>query len=182
MPPTSTSLSDEGACIVSFFVVRKGLFNGEELRRLLVDVPATVPGSSGCRSFSDVQSDIKAVSGLFCDLPSPSLILSFLLRSTLHSFALHSKSRRTTRELSSSASSFRTFLFRSFKSTVGPLCPSVRHYHPLEVAADLSFSPQWVTSVTTPSLESELSSRRPRRSWAACSKRRTGWTTARRSS
>lgn len=59
MPPTSVTLAEEGAVIESFFVVRKGVFNGTELRRLLVDVP-TESGASGCRSFNDVQSDLKA--------------------------------------------------------------------------------------------------------------------------
>jgi 5-oxoprolinase (ATP-hydrolysing) len=61
MPPTSTSLRDEGAEIVSFKLVNDGMFDGEELRRYMVDEPAKWPGSSGCRNLADVESDLKAV-------------------------------------------------------------------------------------------------------------------------
>lgn len=71
MPPTSKTLFDEGklsgsqwkeslyligrlfsaagAQIVSFKVVKKGVLDYDNLKRLLVDEPAKYPGSSGCR-------------------------------------------------------------------------------------------------------------------------------------
>lgn len=62
MPPTSTTIFQEGAEILSFKVVSGGIFDGEGLKRIMVDVPAQYEGSSGCRKLSDVESDLKAVS------------------------------------------------------------------------------------------------------------------------
>ncbi|PKI82739.1 5-oxoprolinase (ATP-hydrolyzing) [Malassezia vespertilionis] len=60
MPPTSKTLFDEGAQIRSFKIVDQGTYNQAALRRLLVDEPARYPGSSGCRCFRDVESDLHA--------------------------------------------------------------------------------------------------------------------------
>ncbi|TIB69318.1 putative cytoplasm protein [Wallemia mellicola] len=60
MPPNSTSLEEEGAEIVSFKLVQNGRFDSETLYDLLVTQPSKVEGSSGCRNFKDVQSDLKA--------------------------------------------------------------------------------------------------------------------------
>lgn len=62
MPSYSTSLSQEGAEIISFKLVTEGKFDREGLRRRMVDVPGEVEGCSGCRDFRSVESDIKAVS------------------------------------------------------------------------------------------------------------------------
>lgn len=62
MPPTSTFLYQEGAHCKSFFIVRKGAYQREELKRIMVDEPAQYEGCSGSRCFSDVESDLKAVS------------------------------------------------------------------------------------------------------------------------
>ena len=61
MPPTSTTIFQEGAEILSFKVVSGGEFDGEGLKRHMVDIPAQYEGSSGCRKLSDVESDLKAV-------------------------------------------------------------------------------------------------------------------------
>jgi 5-oxoprolinase (ATP-hydrolysing) len=82
MPPTSTELYQEGAmwCVLrpglahcawvadnwsahrsrSFFIVKAGTFNRDDLYRIMVEEPAQYEGCSGCRSFSDVESDLKA--------------------------------------------------------------------------------------------------------------------------
>ena len=60
MPPTSTSIFDEGAEIVSFKIVSGGVFNRAELHERMIDMPARYPGSSGCRNIKDVESDLKA--------------------------------------------------------------------------------------------------------------------------
>ena len=60
MPPTSTSIFDEGAEIVSFKIVSDGIFNKAELYERMIDIPAKHPGSSGCRNIKDVESDLKA--------------------------------------------------------------------------------------------------------------------------
>ena len=62
MPPTSTTIFEEGAHIRSFKIVREGVFDSEGLYKHMVDEPAKYPGSSGCRNIRDVESDLKAVS------------------------------------------------------------------------------------------------------------------------
>lgn len=62
MPPTSTSLAEEGAEIVSFKIVNDGVFDRKGLLEYMVDQPARHLGSSGCRNIKDVESDLKAVS------------------------------------------------------------------------------------------------------------------------
>ncbi|WVW78058.1 hypothetical protein I302_100009 [Kwoniella bestiolae CBS 10118] len=60
MPATSTCLKEEGAEIVSFKLVSEGKFDAKGLYQVLVEEPARYPGSSGCRNYKDVESDIKA--------------------------------------------------------------------------------------------------------------------------
>ena len=61
MPPTSVSIFEEGAEIVSFKLVDGGVFNKKSLYEYMIDKPAQYPGSSGCRNIRDVESDLKAV-------------------------------------------------------------------------------------------------------------------------
>ncbi len=56
MPPTSQNIFEEGASIISFKVVKKGVLDYDNLKRLLVDEPAKYPGSSGCRESKRRQS------------------------------------------------------------------------------------------------------------------------------
>ncbi|GAA5995268.1 uncharacterized protein JCM10292_005067 [Rhodotorula paludigena] len=60
MPPTSTTIFQEGAQVTSFKVVRAGKYDREGLVKRLVDEPASYPGSSGSRCFRDVESDLQA--------------------------------------------------------------------------------------------------------------------------
>jgi len=60
MPPTSVNIFEEGAEIVSFKIVNGGVFDKDGLYDYMVNKPATYPGSSGCRNFRDVESDLKA--------------------------------------------------------------------------------------------------------------------------
>lgn len=60
MPPTSTSIFDEGAQIVSFKIVDDGVYNRDKLVEYMCEQPAKYPGSSGCRNFKDVESDLRA--------------------------------------------------------------------------------------------------------------------------
>lgn len=62
MPPTSTTIFEEGAHVRSFKLVREGVFDSAGLYEHMVEVPARYPGSSGCRNIRDVESDLKAVS------------------------------------------------------------------------------------------------------------------------
>ncbi|KAF8906917.1 cytoplasmic protein [Mucidula mucida] len=60
MPPTSVNIFEEGAEIVSFKIVSKGIFDKDGLYEYMVEQPAKYPGSSGCRNIRDVESDLKA--------------------------------------------------------------------------------------------------------------------------
>jgi 5-oxoprolinase (ATP-hydrolysing) len=62
MPPTSTTLFEEGANVESFKIVNDGIFDKNGLYKHMIDVPAQYPGSSGCRNIRDVESDLKAAS------------------------------------------------------------------------------------------------------------------------
>lgn len=61
MPPNSHSIFQEGAEIVSFKIVDKGVFDKAGLFKRLVEEPAKFEGCSGCRNVRDVESDLKAV-------------------------------------------------------------------------------------------------------------------------
>jgi len=61
-PPTSVNIFEEGAEIVSHKIVDGGVYQRDALWELMVERPAKYPGSSGCRNFKDVESDLKAVS------------------------------------------------------------------------------------------------------------------------
>ncbi|GAA5944995.1 uncharacterized protein JCM15063_000596 [Sporobolomyces koalae] len=60
MSPLATTIFQEGARIETFKIVRNGVYDREGLVKRLIDEPAAYPGSSGSRSFSDVESDLKA--------------------------------------------------------------------------------------------------------------------------
>ena len=60
MPPTSVTIFDEGAEIVTFKIVSEGVFDRDGLHERMIDIPARYPGSSGCRNIKDVESDLKA--------------------------------------------------------------------------------------------------------------------------
>lgn len=60
MPPTSKTIFEEGAQIISFKIINKGVYQREQLVRYLVDEPAKFEGCSGTRCFNDVESDLKA--------------------------------------------------------------------------------------------------------------------------
>lgn len=60
MPPNSAALWQEGASIESTKLVSEGVFNEEEMTRLLLIEPAQYPGSSGTRKLADNISDLKA--------------------------------------------------------------------------------------------------------------------------
>ncbi|KAJ4474357.1 Hydantoinase B/oxoprolinase [Lentinula aciculospora] len=60
MPPTSVNIFEEGAEIVSFKIVDRGIFDREGLLEYMVEQPSKYPGSSGCRNIRDVESDLKA--------------------------------------------------------------------------------------------------------------------------
>ncbi|CAN8105382.1 unnamed protein product [Discula destructiva] len=60
MPPNSAALWQEGAAIESTKLVSEGIFNEEEITRLLLHEPAQHPGCSGSRKIADNISDLKA--------------------------------------------------------------------------------------------------------------------------
>lgn len=60
MPPNSAALWQEGAAIESTKLVSGGVFNEDEITRLLLHEPAQHPGCSGSRKIADNISDLKA--------------------------------------------------------------------------------------------------------------------------
>jgi len=54
MPPTSTSIYQEGAIVESFKIVSQGIFDGDGLYDVMVTKPSKWPGGSGCRCFKAV--------------------------------------------------------------------------------------------------------------------------------
>jgi 5-oxoprolinase (ATP-hydrolysing) len=59
MPPHSTSISQEGAAIMSFKLVTNGVFQEEGITQILMS-SARIPGCSGTRNLSDNISDLRA--------------------------------------------------------------------------------------------------------------------------
>lgn len=60
MPPNSTELWQEGAAIESFKMIKEGVFDEEGLYEHLYTKPASYPGCSGTRTWSDNVADLKA--------------------------------------------------------------------------------------------------------------------------
>ena len=60
MPPNSTELWQEGAAIESFKMIKEGVFDEEGLYEHLYTKPASFPGCSGTRTWSDNVADLKA--------------------------------------------------------------------------------------------------------------------------
>lgn len=60
MPAGSVELFDEGAAIISEFLVRDGVFNEEMITRVMLEEPAQYPGCSGTRKLADNINDLKA--------------------------------------------------------------------------------------------------------------------------
>ncbi|KAH9240255.1 hypothetical protein K456DRAFT_1930736 [Colletotrichum gloeosporioides 23] len=60
MPPHSKEIWQEGASFTSFKLVNNGKFDEEGLAEIMLKKPASYPGSSGTRTWSDNVSDLKA--------------------------------------------------------------------------------------------------------------------------
>ncbi|KAK7428185.1 hypothetical protein QQZ08_005251 [Neonectria magnoliae] len=60
MPAGSVELFEEGATIISEFLVRDGVFDEEGITKLLLHDPAQFPGCSGTRKLADNINDLKA--------------------------------------------------------------------------------------------------------------------------
>ncbi|CAM1507962.1 Fc.00g048100.m01.CDS01 [Cosmosporella sp. VM-42] len=60
MPAGSVELCEEGAMIISEFLVRDGIFHEQTMTELLLDDPARYPGCSGTRRLADNLNDLKA--------------------------------------------------------------------------------------------------------------------------
>ena len=59
MPPMSKTLTQEGAAIIAFKLVEKGVFQEEGISELLAS-PGKLPGNYGTRNLADNLSDLKA--------------------------------------------------------------------------------------------------------------------------
>ncbi|KAH7310834.1 Hydantoinase B/oxoprolinase-domain-containing protein [Stachybotrys elegans] len=60
MPAGSVELYEEGAMIISEFLVRDGIFDEEKITKLMLHDPAQYPGCSGTRKLADNINDLKA--------------------------------------------------------------------------------------------------------------------------
>lgn len=61
MPPTSTSLAEEGAAIIAYKLVRQGVFQDEGVTELLLAPGKSgIPGCAGSRNLRDCLSDLRA--------------------------------------------------------------------------------------------------------------------------
>ncbi|KAF5680758.1 hypothetical protein FDENT_8319 [Fusarium denticulatum] len=60
MPAGSVSLYEEGAMIVSEFLVKDGQFDEEMIMRIMLEEPSRLPGCSGTRKLADNINDLKA--------------------------------------------------------------------------------------------------------------------------
>ena len=60
MPAGSVELYEEGAAIISEFLVRDGVFDEEMVRRVMLHEPGRYPGCSGTRNVADNINDLKA--------------------------------------------------------------------------------------------------------------------------
>ncbi|KAF5590553.1 uncharacterized protein FSUBG_10769 [Fusarium subglutinans] len=60
MPAGSVSLYEEGAMIVSEFLVKDGKFDEEMITRIMLEEPSRLPGCSGTRKLADNINDLKA--------------------------------------------------------------------------------------------------------------------------
>ena len=59
MPPMSKTLVQEGAAIIAFKLVEKGMFQEDGVSQLLL-APGALPGNTGTRNLADNISDLKA--------------------------------------------------------------------------------------------------------------------------
>lgn len=76
MPPTSITIFEEGANVESFKIVNDGIFDKKGLDKYMIEIPASYPGSSGCRNIRDVESDLKAVRSLINYVIPPLIFLT----------------------------------------------------------------------------------------------------------
>lgn len=60
MPAGSVELYEEGAAIISEFLVRDGVFNEDMIKKAMLEDPAQYPGCSGTRKLADNINDLKA--------------------------------------------------------------------------------------------------------------------------
>ncbi|KAL3459102.1 5-oxoprolinase [Aspergillus heterothallicus] len=60
MPPHSKEIWQEGASFTAFKLVKEGVFDEEGLAEIMLRKPATYPGCTGTRTWSDNVSDLKA--------------------------------------------------------------------------------------------------------------------------
>ncbi|KAJ2710624.1 hypothetical protein H4R19_003658, partial [Coemansia spiralis] len=60
MPPTSRELFQEGASTMGIKIVKAGVLQETDVRRVLLEEPARHPGCTGTRNYRDVLSDLKA--------------------------------------------------------------------------------------------------------------------------
>ncbi|KAF4987548.1 hypothetical protein FGRMN_10300 [Fusarium graminum] len=116
MPAGSVSLYEEGAMIVSEFLVRDGIFDEEMVTRVMLEEPSKFPGCSGTRKLADNINDLKAQ--VSANAKGAALVSDLITEhglSTVH-FNMHAITNNAE-------ACVREFLLRTYKETGGkPIC------------------------------------------------------------
>ncbi|KAF4961851.1 hypothetical protein FSARC_10037 [Fusarium sarcochroum] len=112
MPAGSVNLHEEGAMIISEFLVRDGIFNEEMVTRVMLNEPARFPGCSGTRNLADNINDLKAQ--VSANAKGASLVSELITEhglKTVH-FNMHAITNNAE-------ACVRDFLLRTYKETGG---------------------------------------------------------------
>ncbi|KAF5679209.1 hypothetical protein FHETE_950 [Fusarium heterosporum] len=116
MPAGSVSLFEEGATIVSEFLVRDGIFDEEMVTRVMLEEPSKFPGCSGTRKLADNINDLKAQ--VSANAKGAALVSELITEhglNTVH-FNMHAITNNAE-------ACVREFLLRTYKETGGkPIC------------------------------------------------------------
>lgn len=112
MPAGSTELFEEGAAIVSEFLVRDGVFDEEGITKLLLDEPGKYPGCSGTRKLADNINDLKAQ--VSANAKGAALMTELIEENTLETVHFYMRAITSNAELA-----VRDFLRRTYEETGG---------------------------------------------------------------
>ncbi|KAF5624155.1 hypothetical protein F25303_11597 [Fusarium sp. NRRL 25303] len=112
MPAGSVSLYEEGAMIVSEFLVRDGIFDEEMITRIMLEEPSRLPGCTGTRKLADNINDLKAQ--VSANAKGASLVSELIAEHGLEN--VHFNMHAIT---DNAEACVRDFLLRTYKETGG---------------------------------------------------------------
>ncbi|KAI0144513.1 Hydantoinase B/oxoprolinase-domain-containing protein [Xylariaceae sp. FL1272] len=120
MPAGSVELHEEGAAIISEFLVRDGVFDEALVRRVMVDEPAQYPGCSGTRSLADNINDLKAQ--VSANARGAALLSELISEHGLYKIHFYMKAIADNAE-----SSIREFLLKTYEKNEGKPLHAIDH-------------------------------------------------------